>query len=180
MPKEIGFDRRTLSNDQRSAREETKPLDGFPGFKDVQDGTPFFGGYFPPNANQKYLRQAARHTPRGCIGSEPLISTKVGIESPRQPSGAGQGASAGNCARVAIASSRFGRSSVAPTVRRWNVVPEIPFGLDFVAAMRAVTETPLDVHSQIVYAWFEHSWISFAESRAGELASRESRACVEA
>ena len=32
----------------------------------------------------------------------------------------------------------------------------------------------------LIYAWFEHSCISFAESRAGELASRESRACVEA
>ncbi|MGA7902259.1 MAG: hypothetical protein WCA06_06485 [Terrimicrobiaceae bacterium] len=40
-----------------------------------------------------------------------------------------------------------------------NVVPDILFGLDFVAAMRAVTETPLDVHlmTHTTDDWIERS-----------------------
>ena len=40
-----------------------------------------------------------------------------------------------------------------------DVVPDILFGLDFVAAMRAATETPLDVHlmTRTTAGWIERS-----------------------
>jgi ribulose-phosphate 3-epimerase len=41
-----------------------------------------------------------------------------------------------------------------------NCVPDILFGLDFVAAMRAVTSTPLDVHlmTRTNADWIERTW----------------------